>query len=65
MSNISKKRKTRAEHDAQIEKMHRHIGEICDRECREQNHEWIKRLSKERAAACEKEKRESENAENR
>jgi hypothetical protein len=45
MSSIEKQRKTPAEHAAQLDKMQRHISEVCERECRESTHEWHRRRS--------------------
>ena len=50
MSHIEKIRRTPAERAAQYEKMQRHITEVCEREVREQNYEWLQRLIQEREA---------------
>ena len=39
---------TMVERDMQIDKMQRHITEVCDCEVRKQNQEWVKRLQRER-----------------
>jgi len=50
MSQIKKIRRTPAERAALHEKIQRHITEICEREVREQDYEWMMQHIRERKA---------------
>ena len=48
MSQVKKMRKTAEEREARIEKMQQYVTEVCERECRQQDMEWLEQIRHEK-----------------
>ena len=48
MSHMKKMQKTAEEREAQIEKLHQYATEVCERECRQQDMEWLEQIRREK-----------------
>ena len=48
MSLVKKMRKTAEEREARIDKMQQYVTEVCERECRQQDMEWLEQIRREK-----------------
>jgi hypothetical protein len=48
MSHVKKMCKTAEEREARVEKMQQYVTEVCERECRQQDMEWLEKIRHEK-----------------